>query len=428
MDRAFDASEVYYRDSENAQPSGWSTAALFVSLKRTFERHPFDRTLEQHQEVAACMSELARRGFDVELIAHGPLADSVTQAIVGSVLGRTLSEAESSENPDIGEVDSRTSLRDSMYADALEKGELASDHEVSVNDRRLDQETAAKIVFTVAGDFHRHVTNWCRAASVEDLLSWNVSADAQGPAPEGRPDRLAVWMFDRFTVTYLSDWAPESLRLEWAYRRGNENLAPVSPAQMALRHVDMADLADRVADLAVAGDERAIRDQHLVRNAAAMLRAGKRDAAAALFEAVRQSDWDDPELHNNYGFCVLPDDPGAALKALDLASSKGFKGTVNVANRALCLLRLGRPVAAIELLESAYEIWDQLDAGSSYVWGIEEPDKDRLLQKCPRCYLVGLGARVAESTSDAALTEVWQRRERELVRKASRSARTENGP
>jgi hypothetical protein len=408
--RAFDASEIYYRDSENGPPSSWSAVALFVSVKRIFEQHPFDRSLQQHQEVHACLAELARRGFDADAILRG-LAAIVAPAIVTDVVRRTIIDAESPEVSS-GTVDSRVSLRDSMHASAESEGPWAG-MRFGPELGSQDEQTRSRIVFTIAGPFADHVSRWCRAAELDDLLSWDVTDSVADPPPRDPSDAIAAWLFDRFTVTYLSEWAPESLRLEWRYRKGSQP-ASIPHEQMMLRHIEIEHLANLVADLAVNGDEKVLRDDRLVKNAVVMLKAGNREAATALFDAVRQSDWNDAQLHNNFGFCILPDDPSQALSALDLAFKSGYTETVNIANRALCLFRLGRPVAAIELLESTFEVWDDLDTAPAYVWAIDEKDKERLLHECPRCYLVKLGAHVARSTGDTSLIDVWDRRVQKL--------------
>lgn len=153
------------------------------------------------------------------------------------------------------------------------------------------------------------------------------------------------------------------------------------------------------------------RDSRLTRSAVNMLESGHRSAAVALFDAVRQTDWDDAQLHNNYGFCLLPEAPGPALVALETAYEKGFTNAVNRANRAICLFRINRGAAALEVIEDAMDVWSELETDPSWLWAFDgdwsAPD---LLYECPRCYLVRLGCYIAEVTDDETTIARWRRR------------------
>lgn len=405
--RPFDATEVYYRESENSAPTGWSPVALLVSLRRILSTHPDERTASQDDELRACFAEIGRRGIDPDALCRRGLAEIVVTSIVSDVAVKTLEGTATT-----GDVpDPRVELRDQMFhaRDALK------DPEISVIPTLGGEDEHAKVVFTVAGDFFQHLVHWSIAASPEDLFAWRATADIPALKPVDRSAAIvAQWLFDRFTQTFLSDWSPDSLKHEWRFHKGET--FPVSEGLMAARRVDAFELTTHLADLATdRSAEQLRRNISLVKSAVRMLETGRRDAAAAMFDAVRQTDRDDPDLQNNYGFCLIPDKPRTALAALEAARRLGKKDAINRANRALTLARLDRSAAALEVLEAAFEVWPDLDTDPAYLWAIEPASDPQLVRECPRCYLVKLGAWIARDSGDVALGDRWTRRVEKLT-------------
>ncbi len=138
---------------------------------------------------------------------------------------------------------------------------------------------------------------------------------------------------------------------------------------------------------------------------------GQRSAAATLFAAILIRDLEDFESYNNYGFCLLPDDPEAALSALEKAHSLGDNSSVNLTNRVLALSWLDRSAMALELAFNATQEWGKLDQTPSFLWDFKSQREETFLlaNVCPRCYLVRLSVRIAESTGDDVLSARWRR-------------------
>jgi hypothetical protein len=148
----------------------------------------------------------------------------------------------------------------------------------------------------------------------------------------------------------------------------------------------------------------------LTASAIEFLQAGRRSAAAALFEAARRDNASDSEVRNNYGFCILPDDPQGGLREIHAAQELGFIHTgVTLANRMYGLFLLKRFASA---LEAAEKLWneDHVDH-SAYLWDWrKEPENTTIVQMSPRHYVVQFALDIAEATGDLHRAALWAAR------------------
>jgi tetratricopeptide (TPR) repeat protein len=126
-----------------------------------------------------------------------------------------------------------------------------------------------------------------------------------------------------------------------------------------------------------------------------------------MFDAARQESWDDAEIQNNYGFCLLLDNPSEALKAFEIAVELGFRLTVNTCNRILALFKLGHHAAALEVADQAIDRWSDLDAQESYLWDFEAAEPTLLAHANPRQYLLDLATHVAKESTDELVAARW---------------------
>ena len=192
-------------------------------------------------------------------------------------------------------------------------------------------------------------------ATWDDLMNWRPPSTATADDTPFVPHNVSddLWVTERFTKTYLSEWSVPALRSEWRYLHG-QKLAPCDPFEMRVREVSANDLARVMAD-------RLRADPHpseeltnmLVKPAVTFLEEGRRTEAAALFEAALRYDPNSADALNNLGFCLLPDDPEQALRHLDAAMGTGQANIeVTNANRLLALILLGRWTSAGDLAES----------------------------------------------------------------------------
>jgi hypothetical protein len=122
-----------------------------------------------------------------------------------------------------------------------------------------------------------------------------------------------------------------------------------------------------------------------------------------VFEAARDLEPANPEAQNNYGFCLLPDNPEESLQALERAREMGYSNkTGNVGNRMLALHMLGRDAAALTLAERVVEDWESHDRRRiDLLWDFDSMEDPKLSEnECASCYVVELAVRIAESAED----------------------------
>lgn len=223
-------------------------------------------------------------------------------------------------------------------------------------------------------------------------------------------------MIDRFTETYLKDWNTDSLRLEWRYQQGSEE-PPCSQRELAARSIDINDLARTLAQAAANPVSDTLTEIKIT--AIRLLMSGRYNTAAAMFDAARQDNWDDPELQNNYGFCLLTDNPLEALKALELAAKLGFSPTVNICNRVLALFKLGRHATALEVADQAIERWSDLNLDPSFLWDFTTSEPKLLTRVRPRWYLLELATYVADASGNELVAARWHDLKLRLERDAA---------
>jgi tetratricopeptide (TPR) repeat protein len=94
---------------------------------------------------------------------------------------------------------------------------------------------------------------------------------------------------------------------------------------------------------------RVLGDDH-PKSALGLIQSGKPEVAAAIFEAVIRESPNDGTAHNNYGFCILPQNPEVALDSFTKASQlQNNSHLITLANTVLALHLLGRDVEALAL-------------------------------------------------------------------------------
>jgi len=236
---------------------------------------------------------------------------------------------------------------------------------------------ARRVVGALVGPFAEFTRAWVKIATREDLIAWHAPTDTSEVLTLGaieavtKEDRQTYrWLMDRFTKTYLDNWTLQSLYLEWRYLHA-ELVAPCSSAEMRQRRIADSDVSKAIASRVAPGhkdgrdpdsDEDELPEapglsiDQLVSAAAEFLEAGRRSAAAALFEAAKRDNPDDAEVRNNYGFCILPDNPEDGLQEIRAAEALGFTPrSVNLANRMYGLFRLRRYASALEVAERLFQ-------------------------------------------------------------------------
>ncbi|WP_239337813.1 hypothetical protein [Frankia sp. CiP3] len=420
-DKAFDAGEIYYRDNGTLPVPQWRTVALLYEVAQIFSTPPHARTvLQSEARVVECVSELTRRGFNMPRLILDGLARRISAIILVDLMIGLVKRNESPGQADLHQVTA-------AWLAIIDASESKTEPPVTVRkvgDDKSDVGLAKELAILVSGDFFDGIARWCETLDWRRLLNWQAPSSgefskmlAAGPgSPTSIDIRAAEWMFDRFTNTYLRDWSAESLRLEWRYIRGSRIDPPFPIEQMDDRPVDRQSLANFVADLALTNKGRNQRVGRLTHAALNLLRSGHRSAASSLFSAYLESDWDDGEMHNHYGFCILPDRPEVALDAFERAARAGYRKSINLANRTLALYWLGRSARLLEMVDSAFEAEEIKHRRDAYLWSfVDGREQSKLVPlTCPWCYAAELAVRVAAESGDDLLKARWKLRTQEL--------------
>lgn len=355
-DKPFDARELYLNDENRAHPDR-RTPALFVELVDLVCAPPasWADPHERSYDIGAASEQLTTRGFDAEAIIRygiGPqLAINIMMHLILSIAARDDSDLAAlpvgKETPDIPRLSDE-------WIEFFNSALKADNPDASGN---LD-ETA---YFALHGFLDR-LKAWIDTAQIADIISWcppSLNSSELKPDDDDTRQRreCALWMVDRFTSPYESDWILSSLHLEWLYLHG-EVSAPCSLTAMAERRTSAQAVSRQIAHETSRTWDRTHDDrpkkilgaEDFVNVALGHLRNGKSEVAAAIFEALIYVSPRDVDAHNNYGFCMLPHNPTAALRSFTRASEFEKGGNLTtLANTVLAFHLLGKDEEALAL-------------------------------------------------------------------------------
>jgi hypothetical protein len=425
------------RDRDSGRPvATWSTISLVKVLEEELSHSPVDAEPGRSTRIEDCWRELERRGHNAEAYIRWGFGTFIATSVL---IATVLPDLENADEDDRGEKSTRhsgslreapvgwVSLLDQMPSDdpSLERMFTSQPPEEAAKSRR--------VVGALIGPYAELTLAWVRTAIREDLIAWQPPSDPGEVLTLGTIESIAKeerqayrWLVDRFTKTYLDDWALESLYLEWRYLHA-ELVAPCSNAEMRQRRIADGDLSKAIAGR-VATVQKDRRDKssdedelpetpglsigQLVNAAVEFLEAGRRSAAAALFEAAKRNKPDNADVRNNYGFCILPDNPEGGLQEIRAAEALGFiPRSVNLANRMYGLFLLRRYASALEVAERVF----QEDDHWAWLWDWrKDPENTTILRVNARPYAVQFALGIAQATGDSSQANLWAGRAEEL--------------
>ncbi|MFG6197226.1 tetratricopeptide repeat protein [Nonomuraea sp. JJY05] len=260
-----------------------------------------------------------------------------------------------------------------------------------------DPRKAAEDFVKVITPLIPRVMSWVSLASLQDMVCLTPPKSIRELPQEEIAQFFELqvpyqWMVDYFSRTFLHEWETKSLHLTHRWIKGLEG-PPCSPELMEDRRIEPDLLAHEIADRATSQEDRkprimrlsspmlpppeapSTRDEataalvmgsligEMTRHATRLLRQGRLREAAAVFEFGVQGAPGNPDLHNNWGFCLIPLEPREALKLLTKAKALGYRcEAINLYNQVCCMVSLGRHKAALSLAASA---WDRIKVGRS---------------------------------------------------------------
>lgn len=303
--KPFDGMRMYLNERHRPVDS-WSMPSLINGLRDQFAAiNPDEESPPSLDRVMQIKAELEWRGVDFERL----LRRGLTPYIVGSIFYSVFESVRGTGDDDGGWTDIFCAV-DSDFADRRKGGTAGVDDDGAIH---------------LNPELFRVMFGWVTSAPIEDLLDRRVrqGADellAAGRRHEAEPDHDAVWLVQRFTVTYLERWRPSSLKSEWRYLH-SERPGCCPPGHMRDRIIDATELAPHLAELAC---KRMDRDEmredppldvgQFLPIAVEALGRGDYQEAASIYRMLHHVRPNDNEITNNLGFCLLPTAPKEAVE------------------------------------------------------------------------------------------------------------------
>lgn len=416
--RPFDAAELLMRERPGSPRREWATVSLIMSLRDGLVMPPGDGLdAERLERLSETVEVLTARGIDGDSLVRYGMGTDLVSAIVSTVvlpfvLNRLPGESPSIESSPAG------------WEQLLISPGAQKDFEPS--DKTDVTKWLLHFLSTEPIELLRY---WVESFPLPELLGW-VCPDPQAlqDARSFNPLEYEIgakyrWVVERFTKTFLIHWSTGSLHLEYRWLKGEVG-APCPDREMGARSTALIDVNAEIAARAVRDnpdrEKPPIRVDQIKRQALDFLREGRRTAAATLFEAFIGVSPLDPEAHNNFGFCLIPDDPERALKAFEEATRLKFPWKAMIThNQMMAYTALGQPRLAVSIASNAWDFINEANTSNpAILWEIHG-ELWRLADTADAAYEV---ARLASSiTQDMAGSEhdLWERRRSERATRLS---------
>lgn len=391
----FDARQFVLSETGVEPMPHWHTASLMTTLRDALVTPPMWRDgttylIRRDIDVTNSLTYLSRRGYDIERLVREGFRELLPQRI--AIWSATEFVRQQSQQTATDAHGWQAVLQD------------------TVGTMGQPMTLGGVLALIYNSGFITHVERWLAVAPLDDVINWRTSTDVQGDPVES--DGTALWLLERFSLTFLREWSLESLRHEYRYARGDAVIG-VPRLDLPNRVVDLVDVSKVLAERSVEATDDA-RLEQVKGQAIYLLNEGRRHEAAALFDAVRILEPQNSEAHNNYGFCLTLDEPGTALEALQQSARLEQKVfPLNRVNQVVVLHLLGRDREALTLAETTYrEHKSSLAGQSATLWeGFTDPEGATLAEVEDGLeYLCERAVEVANRLDDESQVAIWASR------------------
>lgn len=415
---AFDARKAWLCEPATNAPGKWRTVSLVTAVRALVEVDGRQAHAGRAEVLRTCLDTLTARGIDGDsLLRYGLLTELMSPILMRHVLRPALNAEQQAE---LDEHLERAGVDGGAWAAILGGDQDSGEPEPC----SCCAGTAPVRPCVLKDTVHRMLPlfAWVLHAPLDALLTLRVPTEAElraaeeAPMPDPDLMRQYRWIVDRFSTSRLADWHEDSLHLEHRYQAGDVP-APTAEPLMTDRLVTLDELNAEIARRAV--KPTPVVDSHygsalakqMQGKAEDFLTEGRRPEASALFEFALTQQPDDPDALNNLGFCLLPDDPEAALVYIRRARAQGYTPLgINVFNEATALLALGHARQALQAVEDQ---WGPISTAPRYaatLWKHDDDGNYSLVQVTDvKSALLDLGVELARSHGGAA-AERWHAR------------------
>lgn len=390
----FDARQLQLSEVGVEPMPTWQTASLMTTLRRGLTTPPVSRDgatilIRRDIDVTNALTYLSRRGFDIERLVREGFRELLPQGI--AVWAAT----------EYVRQQSFSTAKDAHGWQAVLEDTVGTIGEVMT--------VGGVLALMYNSGFIDHVKRWLVVAPLDDVINWRTRPDVIGDPVEN--DGTALWVLERFSLTFLDEWSFDSLRHEYRYARG-DSLVGVPRMEMLSRVVDLTEVSKHIAERSVEA-KGAEQLAQIKRQAILLLNDARRLEAASLFDAVRILEPNNSEAHNNYAFCLTLDEPETALEALQQSARlEQVPFAINRINQVVVLHRLGRDREALAMAEATYrEHKTSLSAQQATLWdGFTDPEGPTLAHVNGLAYLCERGVEIADRIGDGAQAAIWESR------------------
>jgi len=325
----------------------------------------------------AATNELTRRGLDADSLVRYGMPNEIAAVLGGLLMLRDLGI----EEPE---------LADQRGVDLEAWRAALPPVELNTSGGGVSAERLGEIAMAYARIYVPALFSWIASAPLTSLVMLSPPEASQlgHPHPGFNGDTKIreqyAWLVDRFSTPSIRDWLTTSLQYEFRWQDGTQ--PPPCPLDcMIEREVDKdelnAELARRSAHSRGDPDPQSVLASEVDSHARNLVAQGRHHEAAALFEFAALQRPYDADIRNNLGFCLMPENPRAALKELETAAYMGYDHpAVNVYNRACCHLVLEQPRDAMAISEEHWAATTLPEAHGAILWRWP-PDPDWSLTK-----------------------------------------------
>ncbi len=457
-EHAFDARKHFLNLPDGVPRTEWPTHVLFYSLRSEVLSVPWMSTAPQDRlaRINETLRTLEQRGFDshsmvrfglggrlLEAIRTGlsvqeglryqaAFSGAVTElpplpAVWADLLGPGHTAGQRPQRtrdaiPSTAEIVSTFQFEDAFNCDADEIAAVLPIDPHRELKELIAPASLSRLGFVVtrlaSAPSRDYMERWLAGATVDELITWSgaLPSCVSPSVPAEVLDRY-VWLVERMTSTFFGPWTKSSLILERLWSKGRLD-SPFPWQEMAHRRIRTSDLDAELAarseamSVPAGGGISSMPLGELTRAALVLLEDDQRGLAAELFDVARAAHPTSADVHNNFAFCRLVDDPSAALQVLELAETLGYdSGAINLTNQIQANLMLGRYRRAIFIAELILDQWDQLAPRSTaFLWAQNDTTGPRLMQVVDsRPVALTLAAAAADHLGDTTASQ-WRKR------------------
>jgi hypothetical protein len=307
--RPFDASVEAHSVRQSMPDVSWSTGALLRTVCDQLEEPPLPGGLKRGITITSALARLAERGMPADAVVRTCIGPRIVRGLVLRVSAIWINIENGSI--DIDAVADFKSLLAKLDAD--------------IRSNPDEHTTLPSVVATgMHGVLGQHLRDWIAEASITHILGWefddylSVTISQQDRVLSAGRD-ATLWVFERFSKTYLDEWSRASLDWELVYNQDPELVAgAVGMSRQFLdeRAIDslsvVTTLKHRLTGAKQDPDSANLQALEVFEAAVALLQRRRNREALSVAQQAVDLDPNNAQMRQVLAFCMIPYQPGQA--------------------------------------------------------------------------------------------------------------------